>query len=374
MTPRERLNAVTRFQETDRPWRLETIGFWDETLARWAGEGMPRAAAAHAAAAFAYFRYDPMFPLPVGGADEPGFFPRFRRRTIEKTDKYKIVRDTAGCMVRVFRSGGSTIPEYLDFPVKSMDDFDHLRRRLRPGTPGRLDNPLFNAMIGLSAALRAPLGIVFSGVFGTHRHLLGFERLMTAYRDDPELLHEIAEQWVELCTGCMTRLAKRARLDFVQFWEDMCYRAGPMISPGTFREFMSPYYAEVIARGRELGVTGFWVDTDGDCTLLIPLFIEAGVNVMYPFEVQSGMDVVKVREEYGDRLAIMGGLDKRVLEKGREEIDGEVMAKALPLLKSGGYIPSVDHCVQPDVPLKNFNYFIRLLRYRIPGMSGIQRT
>lgn len=366
MTNEERLEAFTNFGETDRPWRLETIGFWDETLKRWVDEGMPRAAAAHIAAPYIYFLFDPLLPLQVSGAFGPGYYPKFRRRTLKREGRYTIVRDETGCTVRIFQDGSSSIPEFLEFPVKNIADLRRISRRLDPRSPGRTDNPQFDFFFGAAKTMKWPLGIALCGLFGIARHMLGFENLMAAYYDDPELIHAIGERWVKFSKGIVSRLARKGKPTFIQFWEDMCYRAGPMISPATFREFMSPYYTEVIAHAKNEGLTGFWVDTDGDCTLLIPLFMETGVNVMFPFEVQSGMDIRKVRGEYGGRLAIMGGLDKRALAGTREDIEREVLEKAPELLRSGGYIPALDHCVPPDVSFANFKFFLRLLRRKLP--------
>ncbi|MEW6202708.1 MAG: uroporphyrinogen decarboxylase family protein, partial [bacterium] len=366
MTPEQRLEATVHFEQTDRPWRLETIGFWDETLRRWVREGMPRAAAAHPVAPYLYFQFDPLIPLPVSGADNPGFFPKFTRRTLKRDGRYRIIRDETGCTIKVFTSGKSSIPEFLNFPVKDMNEFQRVKRRLNPHTHGRIDNPLFNFLIAVARNFRMPLGIALCGLFGMCRHLLGFERLMIAYYEQPDLIHAIGEQWAILSKGVVSRIARAAKPRFIQFWEDMCYRAGPMISPQTFHTFIAPHYRDVINHARNEGLTSFWLDTDGDCSLLIEPFIEVGINVMYPFEVQAGMDILEVRREYGARLAIMGGIDKRALAGSRQDIESEVFEKVPEMLKSGGYIPSLDHGVPPDVSFSNFKYFLRLLRKKIP--------
>lgn len=366
MTGRERFNAVINFQETDRPWRMETIGFWNETLERWLGEGLPRAAAAHQFAPYLYFQFDLFIPFPISAHDDIGFYPRFSKKTLRREGEYKIIRDHTGATMKVFTSGASSIPEFIDFPVKSMDDFIEIKKRLDPKTPARIDNPINNLAAATAAVMQWPLGVQYTGLFGLARHLLGFENLMAAYYEDPELLHAIGEHWVRFCKGVTERLARKGDLCFALFWEDMCYRAGPMISPAAFREFMSPYYKEVIDHAKNLGLTSFWVDTDGDCTLLIPLFIEAGVNVLLPFEVQAGMDIRKVRADHGRDLVIFGGLNKLTLAGTREDIEREVWEKAPEMLRSGGWFPAIDHTVQPEVPLANFKFFLRLIRKKVP--------
>ena len=151
-------------------------------------------------------------------------------------------------------------------------------------------------------------------------------------------------------------------VDGIDFWEDMAYRNGPIIGPATFKEFMSPYYKRVIDCARSLGIEVLAVDSDGDIDPLIPLFIEAGVNLMYPFEVQAGMDIREVRKKYGKKLVIQGGLDKRKLAVDFSAIREEVESKVPQLLREGGYIPSLDHNVPPDVSLENFEYYLGLVR------------
>ena len=125
---------------------------------------------------------------------------------------------------------------------------------------------------------------------------------------------------------------------------------------------MLPRYAELIAYCKSLGVKNIMVDTDGNCEKMIPLFLEAGVTSLQPFEVQAGMDVVQTREKYGDRLSIMGGLDKRVLTKGHNAIKKEV-DRVLPFfIDSGKYIPCLDHSVPNDVEYDDFLYYLECIR------------
>jgi uroporphyrinogen decarboxylase len=185
---------------------------------------------------------------------------------------------------------------------------------------------------------------------------------MFAYNDMPELIHAIGAQWVSLHTALFEHIASVTSVDAVYFWEDMAYRNGPMIGPPTFREFMLPYYARVIDCARSLGIDVLDVDTDGHFSVLIPLFLEAGVNKFLPFEVQAGMDIREVRQQYGRRIIIEGGLDKRALAKDFAAIKDEVESKVPALLREGGYFPAIDHNVPPDVSLKNFEFFLQCVR------------
>ncbi len=362
MNVKERFTATLRFEETDRPFFMPSIGFWKETLDRWYGEGLPKYVINELVAVL-YFNYDYWVPIPVGTHEQPGFFPPFARKTIEKGENWRIVRDGAGKVFKEFTDGSSSVPLFLEAPVKNMDDFRQLRWRLRPNMPGRAINPAWDIMNSFCAKQGLPLVVQFSGLFGFHRHLLGDEELMLAYYDMPDVIHAMSKAWVRLTRGTLRRMTKRYDITMVAFWEDMCFRNGPLISPKTFREFMTPYYREVIDDARENGIEFFQVDTDGDCTLVIPLFEEVGVNMLLPFEVQAGMDILKVREDH-PKTAIFGGLDKRVLAETKDDIEEEVMSKVPAMLEQGGYFPAIDHAVPPDVSLKNFKFFLWLLKSR----------
>lgn len=360
MTLKERFLATLRFQETDRPWRLETIGFWKETIQRWHGEGLPRYIFPEIA--MSYFGFDYLVPVIISAGGNPGFFPPFMPAILRREGGHEIVRDFGGNVLKRFRNRASAIPQHISSPVETMDDFRRLRWRLNPDFPGRCDNPLWDGAAAFAKLMKAPLCIQIDGLFAFHRDLMGVEKLMYAYFDQPELIHAFGRAWTRLTRGVVRNFSKKTDVTGIVFWEDMCGKSGPLVSPRIFREFISPYYKQVIGDAKGCGVEGFIVDTDGDCTHLIPLFIDLGINMLYPFEVQAGMDIRKVRAEWGNKLAIMGGLDKRVLERTEEEIEAEVMSKVPQMLESGGYVPAIDHAVHPDVPLKNFRFFLEFLR------------
>jgi uroporphyrinogen decarboxylase len=112
----------------------------------------------------------------------------------------------------------------------------------------------------------------------------------------------------------------------------------------------------------QYGVRHIIVDSDGNNDVLIPLWLEAGVTGLRPFEVAAGSDAIAIRRKYGKDLIIQGAIDKRALAAGREAIDREVLSKVPWLCLQGGYFPQVDHLVPPDVSLDNYTYYSQLLR------------
>ncbi len=359
MNARERFLAVAKFEPTDRPFRLETIGFWPETIQRWHTEGLPEWA--EELTALVHFGMDLRMLITLGNFEDPGLRPLFEEKIIDETDQYRIRRLPSGEVIKEFKGGQSALPQFLEFPVKDMRSFEKIRHRLEPSVSERLgDDWEYSSQVYNETDM--PVFVYTCGLFGTARFLLGFENLMLAYYDMPDLIHAIGEQWGKLYTDMLEHITASVKVDAIDFWEDMAYRNGPMIGPAMFKEFMSPYYKRVTDCARSLGIEILAVDSDGNIDPLIPLFIEAGINMMYPFEVQAGMDVREIRRKYGKKLALQGGLDKRKLALDFDAIKEEVESKVPQLLNDGGYIPSLDHNVPPDVPLENFEFYLNLVR------------
>jgi uroporphyrinogen decarboxylase len=147
-------------------------------------------------------------------------------------------------------------------------------------------------------------------------------------------------------------------LDEIQTAEDICYNQGLLISPAMVREFLFPYYRQVIenARARQKSKFYWYLDTDGRAEPAIALYMEAGVEGMGPWEVAAGCDVVDIGRRYPG-LILMGGIDKRVLAKGKKEIDEHLQYVIPAMAKRGGYIPTCDHGVPDNVSLENYLHY-----------------
>ena len=130
-----------------------------------------------------------------------------------------------------------------------------------------------------------------------------------------------------------------------------------LLSNALFKEFLLPYYQRVIPSIKKYEVKVL-VDSNGDIHSMIPWMLEAGIEGVYPLERQAGVDVNRIRMEYPGFL-MMGGYDKMVMPLGEEAMRGE-FERLLPLMKSGGYIPSVDHQTPPGVSLENYKIYVRL--------------
>jgi len=201
------------------------------------------------------------------------------------------------------------------------------------------------------------------GFFGAPRELLGLENQVMLFHADPQLMHEILDTLCDLWIELFARVQADVKLDWYFIWEDMCFKSGPLIGPNLFREFLLPRYQRLTASLRANGCRHIFVDSDGDERPLVDLWVEGGVNIVFPWETQFGLDITQVRQEHPE-LGMIGGMDKFALAHGREAIDGE-LAKVPFMLERGRFIPGLDHGVPPDVSWDDYRYFYERLREMI---------
>ena len=297
------------------------------------------------------------------------FYPMFEAETLEEDDSRLKYRDVDGA-VRIFLKESATMASGWEWPVKDRSSWEELK-----ATRLRMDNirerlpANWDELVVEYRNRDYPLGVggYPLGFFGTLAHLIGYDNLFFMYYDEPELLHDILNTFTNLWIAVFEEILADVQIDHVQIWEDISFGTGSMVSEDTIREFMVPYYQRLTGFLKEHGVKLIFVDTDGDCMDIIPLFIEGGVTGMLPFEVNCGMDVVKVRKVF-PRLALMGGIPKSKLANGRAQID-ELLKPVETVLKTGGYIPYADHFIPPEVHLDEFSYYREKLNALIDAQA-----
>ena len=197
------------------------------------------------------------------------------------------------------------------------------------------------------------------GFFWFPRTLFGIENHLYAFYDYPELMLEMNSRLAEYYKKAIAAIYDVLTPEFMTLAEDMSYNHGPMISKDLYDEFMAPFYAQIIPLIKQHG-TKVLIDTDGDVEPLIPWFSASGIEGVLPLERQAGVDVNRIRENYPEWIMV-GGYDKTVMHLGEAAMRAE-FERILPAIKSGRYIPSVDHQTPPDVSLENYKTYVRLLK------------
>ncbi len=324
---------------------------WPETRQRWLQEGLPPDKSEHA-----FFDAVPMW---AGLGVRLGLLPEFEYEVLEETDEYRIFRGGDGVICQDWKHR-SCIPHFIDFTLKEARDWPEFKKRLQPDPariPGDLDQHISNA-----EASGLPIQINTASMMGWIRNWMGVENMCYLMFDDRDVYADMVMTLADLVCWGIDQILPKVQADFGFGWEDICGRAGPLVSPDIFKECVAPGYRKIRDKLEEYGVTLYGIDSDGDVTDLVGLWLEAGVNIQFPVEVGPFKgDAMKFRKIYGKELRVIGNFDKLALEKGRNAIDAEIQ-RLIPLMKDGGYIMMPDHLITPGVALEDYRWYLDRVR------------
>jgi len=358
MTHRERLLAVYHNQPVDRVPDWE-FGLWQQTYDRWRTEGLPETKEEDRVwgAIPSYFHTDDYEYVDPGFWPNAGLLPGFEYKVLEEKGDHIIAQDGDGALAEMIRPElGASIPHYLRYAIETKADWEQFRdERLNPDTAGRLPEGV-DDFCRYTHTADTPTGLGAGSTYGWIRNWMGVENASLAVAEDPEWVGEMLTHLTDLKLSVFQRLAGKCKIDSVHWWEDICFNKGPLISPRFFEKYMVPQYRRVTDfLRRECGCDTNVLDCDGNIHALVPGWLDCGINVMFPVEA-AHTDGYKIKEEFGDRVAMRGYVDKRALISGKEAIDAE-LARLKPLLERGGFVPHTDHLVPPDVSWENYCYY-----------------
>ena len=372
--------AVLHYRDCDR-LPLVYFTFWKETIDKWAAEGhLTREEAGN---------WDHWSPGDVAVAKKLGFdfcwgeslflntglFPGIEERVIEELpDGSRKFLNKRGAIV-LQKDGLRSIPAEFDHLLKGRKEWEAFflprlqfsQERIAEARVNTGQEKLrFNAG-GYEALCRdereSPIGLYCGSLYGTIRDWLGLVGLAYLQVDDPELLDEIIETVGHLSYRCVeAALATGARFDYAHFWEDICFKNGPLVNPRVFREKVAPHYRRITDLLARHGIDIVSVDCDGKIDKLLPIWLESGVNTMFPVEVGTwNASIAPWRAAYGSELRGVGGMDKRVFARDYAAVDAEI-ERLRPLVEPGGYIPCPDHHIAPDARWENVQYYCERMR------------
>jgi len=294
-----------------------------------------------------------------------GFIPPFETKILESSPQYEIVQDQYGIVTKRLKEGEidgfrMSMDQFLKFPVEKPEDFSDIKRRLMAAIPERYPDDL-DERIKLWKQRDYPLVLgencAANGFYWRAREFMGTENLSFAWYDYPELMHEMMEFFADFIIETSKPVLEKIHVEYFTLNEDMSMKNGPLLSPNTFKEFIFPHLKRMVEFFKSHGVKYFAVDTDGNPTLLIPLLLDAGVDVLWPVERAADFHPIEIRKQFGKSLRLWGGVDKRVLAQGAEQIRTH-LRELIPLIEEGGFIPTVDHLIPPNVSWDNFCYYM----------------
>ncbi len=371
MNHRGRVNAILHYQDYDR-LPVVSFGYWNETLFKWAQEGYVTKEEAEG-----YTRQGDSSPADRQVMDRLGFdfnwsasaggnsylFPRFTPQVLEtRADGARVVRNEEGLIV-LTHEGLVSIPSEIGTSLTGREAWEELYLPRLRYTKDRVDQAFFSWIKSENENRETPLALSAGSLYGNIRNMLGVEGISYLAADDEDLYREIIDTIGEL-TWQVARdvLQTGAVFDYAHFWEDICFKSGPLVNPKVFSKLVGPHYRRLTGLFLEHGIDIVSLDCDGKIDLLLPIWLENGVNTMFPIEVGTwNASIAPWRKQYGRQLRGVGGMDKRVFARDEQAVRDEV-ERLKPLVDLGGYIPCPDHRIAPDAKFPLVAYYCELAR------------
>jgi uroporphyrinogen decarboxylase len=328
------------------------FGYWDENFTEWPlfyENGITNNGEADI-----FFNFDKT--AHTGGAI--GMNPGFKHEIVEERENTQIIRNSDGLLAEVAKNQ-SSIPHFIKSSITTPDDWKRCKEERF-----RLDDPIRKLNVEEikkqhPSTRDYPLGIWVGSMIGKIRDMLTVEGLAYAIYDYPDMVEDMVETSCKLVEYSLDQLLPAIDLDYAASWEDICCNSGPLVPIDFFKNVIMPRYKRISKKLHEKGIDIWWVDCDGDVRPILPLFLEGGINTLFPYEVNSCAHPKELFDEYGKELRIMGGFDKMQLGKGPKAIKA-YMETLIPLVERGGYIPFCDHRCPPNVKPEDYLYYLDL--------------
>ncbi len=363
MTNRERAMNILHYKPVDRLPAVH-FGYWSELLTEWAGQGkIPRNLAegnydgsAKEAELDKLIGWDFNWYRCVGTANH--LMPSFEPKVLEVfPDGSRRVQNRDGLIER-HKPGKTSIPSEDDYLLKDREAFETLYRPKMQYHPDRVNVEYFSHF-NETRPMDVPVGLHLGSVLGNIRNItsvVGMSYLM--YDEDEELFADIVDTYAEMQYQCVRAVLETgAKFDFAHYWEDICFKNGPLLSPEIFDELCAKHYKKRNDLCHEYGIDIISLDCDGVTEKLLPTWFENGVNTMFPIEVGVWGDQFEpARRRFGKGMLGVGGMDKTALRKDKAAVDAEI-ERMKRLASMGGFIPCPDHRLMPGTKFELVQYY-----------------
>lgn len=364
MTNRERAMNILHFRPVDR-FPAVHFGYWSSLLEEWAQQGkIPKELAeqGNRDGSEADRELDRLIGWDfnwsqVRGTDN-GLRPRFEYRELEVLpDGSRRVQNEVGLIERI-KPGVVSIPSEDDYILKDREAFETLYRPKMQYASERVDLEYYRHF-NETRPSDIPVGLHLGSVLGDIRNMasvIGMSYLI--YDEDEALFADIVDAYAEMQYQCVKAVLETgAKFDFGHYWEDICFKNGPLVSPELFQEVCAKHYKKRNDLCHEYGIDIISLDCDGVTEKLLPTWFENGVNTMFPIEVGVWGDQFEpARRKFGTGMLGVGGMDKTAFRKDKAAVDAEI-ERMKSLASLGGFIPCPDHRIMPGSKFELVQYY-----------------
>ena len=352
MTNRERVSAILHYKKVDRLPAVH-FGYWTDLLEEWKQQGhIDEEMAKNWRDGNEWDRkldrligWDFTWQSIQGGCTT--LYPMFEQVVLEELpDGFQRVQNPYGVIERI-RPGAGSIPAEDDYQLKDRAAFESMYRWRMQFSKERIPYEYFEKTFN-NRTDDVPVGLHLGSVLGDIRSMLSVIGMSYLMYDDEELFAEIVDTYAEMQYRCAEEVLKTgAKFDFAHYWEDICFKNGPLLSPEIFESVCAKHYKKRNELCKKYGIDIISLDCDGVTEKLLPIWYESGVNTMFPIEVGTWGDQFEpARKKFGKGLLGVGGMDKTAFRKDKAAVDQEI-ERMQRLYELGGFLPCPDHRLMP---------------------------
>ncbi|MCL2813135.1 MAG: hypothetical protein FWD23_00900 [Oscillospiraceae bacterium] len=349
LTSHERIKRMFNHQEADRIPIMD--GPWGSTIARWQSEGMP-----------AGMSFSDYFEMDVMVSVLPDSSPRYPHTVIEDAADFCIVRDRWGCTMKYLKNNAdAAMPQFLDFTAKTKADWLRMKEDM---AFSRDRMPLDRLAQNYADWRKAGLWVQYQVEVGFNvvtAYWTGIDTFLLALMEEPEWCHDMIMHGADLNLQMLDAMWDAGyELDCLFWCDDMGYKGSAFFSLDMYRSFLKPAHQKLIDWAHSKNIPAH-LHSCGNVMKLVPELVDMGLDGLNPLEIKAGMDPVKLKGEFGDKLLLHGGIDA-MRWKDIDYIEAEARRLIPVLMENGGYIFGSDHSVPHDVSLENFGRIVNLAK------------
>jgi len=264
---------------------------------------------------------------------------------------WKFRRQTATDTAELARAGGRSYVDEHTGPITSWEEFE----RYPWPQPSQWNS---RSLEWLERNLPDGMCIVGSAGFAHFAEhlswLMGYETLCLALFDQRDLVTAIRDRLIEIYRVMLERILQFRRVKIIWGSDDMGFKTGPLISPADLREFVLPGH-KLMAQMSHAAGHPYLLHCCGDIHTIMPdLIDDVQIDAKHSFE-DTIEDVVTAKQRYGNRIALLGGVDMDFLCRADEaQIRQRVRRTLERCLPGGGYCLGTGNSVANYIPLNHY--------------------
>lgn len=256
---------------------------------------------------------------------------------------------------REVRAARFSVDEAIRGPLQDATDPQDVLRFPWPKAADFDFGPL--CAIAGSQRSRVRVGGFWTGILGDAYRMHGYQNFLTNLGAEPGFAHTLVDRLTEMYLELNDALfaALKGELEVWFFGNDFGTQDALLMSRSMWRDFYFDNICKLTALAHSHGLK-VMMHSCGAVRPLIPLFVEAGVDILDPIQVSAkGMELASLAAEFGDQIVFHGGIDtQHLLPKGSPEEVGDAVRAALKLFDGrGNYILAPSQILGTDIPLEN---------------------